>query len=133
MTELPERRPGTTVGSLTDRPNRLWPAAFLAALAVHLVVLYSPKAVGGPPITGIDKVTHVLIFAAPALALLMAGISGPGRRWALGILALHAPVSELIQHLALPSRSGDLYDVVADLGGVALAATVYVVWSHRQS
>jgi hypothetical protein len=132
MTEVRERTSGTTVG-LTDKPNTLWPAAFLVAMAVQLVALYFPGGVGGPHATGIDKVIHVLIFAAPALAVLNAGMSRPGRLWALGILALHAPVSELIQHLALPARSGDVFDVVADLGGVGLAATLYVVWSRRRS
>lgn len=129
MTGGPERTPGTTVGPPTDKPRRLWQMALLAALGIQLIVLYFPQAVGGPHVVGLDKVTHVIIFAVPALAALMAGIS---RSWALGILALHAPVSELIQHHALSQRSGDVLDVVADLGGVALAATVYVVWSRRQ-
>jgi hypothetical protein len=133
MTGLPEYTPATTEGPLTDRPNALWQAAFLAAMVVQLVAVYSPEGVGGPHVPGIDKVIHILIFAAPALALFMAGISRRVTLWALGILALHAPVSELIQHVALPARSGDVFDVVADLGGVALAATLYVVWSHRQS
>jgi hypothetical protein len=133
MTGLPERTPATTVGRRTDKPHRLWTAGLLVALAVQLVVLYSPQGVGGPQVSGIDKVVHVLIFAAPALAALMAGFSRRRLLWALGILALHAPVSELIQHLALPQRSGDVLDAVADLSGVALAATVYVVWSRRQS
>jgi len=133
MTGLPERTPDPAAGPITDRPHRLWPVALTAALAVQLVALYSPSEVGGPQIAGIDKVIHVLIFAAPALAVLMAGISRPLKLWALGILALHAPASELIQHLALPTRSGDVLDVMADLGGVVLAATVYVVWTRRQS
>jgi hypothetical protein len=133
MTGLPERTPATTAGRRTDKPHRLWTVGLLVALAVQLVVVYSPQGVGGPQVTGMDKVVHVLIFAAPALAALMAGFSRRWLLWALGILALHAPVSELIQHLALPQRSGDVLDAVADLSGVALAATVYVVWSRRQS
>ena len=41
--------------------------------------------------------------------------------------ALHAPVSELVQHVALPGRSGDAWDAVLDLVGVGLAAAVLVV------
>jgi hypothetical protein len=133
MTGLPEPTPATAAGRRTDKPHRLWTVGLLVALAVQLVVVYSPQGVGGPQVTGMDKVVHVLIFAAPALAALMAGFSRRWLLWALGILALHAPVSELIQHLALPQRSGDVLDAVADLSGVALAATVYVVWSRRQS
>jgi VanZ family protein len=37
----------------------------------------------------------------------------------LGLVAAYAVVSELIQGFALPGRSGDPLDVVADLAGVA--------------
>jgi hypothetical protein len=103
--------------------------AFGAALVLQLIIVYSPSGVGGPEITGLDKVVHVGIFAAPALAGLMAGISAP---WVLGALALHAPVTELVQHFALPHRDGDVFDVLADLGGVTLGALAAVVWSRRQ-
>jgi VanZ like family. len=98
------------------------------ALAVQLIAVYAPVGLAGPGITGLDKVVHVSIFFAPALALLMMGIRA---RWALGILALHAPVSELIQHFALPQRSGDVFDVMADLSGVVLGGLAYMVWKRR--
>jgi VanZ family protein len=94
-----------------------------------MVALYAPDGPAGPQISGLDKVIHVLIFAAPALAALMVGIRA---RWALGILAVHAPVSELIQHLVLPHRSGDVLDVMADLTGVVLGGWAYLVWNRRQ-
>jgi len=103
--------------------------AFGVALAVQLIIVYSPSGLAGPEVTGLDKVVHLVIFAAPAFAALMAGISAP---WALGILAVHAPVSELVQHFALPHREGDVLDVLADLGGVALGGLVYLVWSRRR-
>jgi hypothetical protein len=74
-------------------------------------------------------VVHICIFAGPALAALMAGISAP---WALGVLALHGPVSELVQHFALSHRSGDVFDAMADFVGVGLGALAYLVWSRRQ-
>jgi VanZ family protein len=98
-------------------------------MAIQLVVLYSAHGLSGPQVTGLDKVVHVSIFAAPALAALMAGISA---RWVLGILVVHAPVSELIQHFALPHRSGEVLDVVADLAGVAVGGLAFVVWSRRK-
>jgi hypothetical protein len=129
MTGLPESAADTTAGRLVRQPNRLWPLALGVALAIQLIVVYSPQGVGGPRIAGLDKVVHVLVFAAPALAALMAGISAA---WALGILAVHAPVSELIQHFALPHRSGDVMDVMADFAGVALGGLAFLVWSRRQ-
>ena len=109
-------------------PKLLWRLAFGVALAVQLIAVYSPHGLAGPGINGLDKVVHVFIFFAPALAVLMMGIRA---RWALGILAMHAPVSELIQHFGLPQRSGDVFDVVADLGGVALGWAAYLVWKRR--
>jgi hypothetical protein len=98
-------------------------------VVVQLIALYVPDAPAGPEIIGIDKVVHVSIFAAPALAALMVGLRA---RWALGILAVHAPISELIQHFVLTHRSGDVFDAVADLSGVLLGAMAFVVWNRRQ-
>ena len=103
--------------------------AFGAAVAVQLYAVYAPSGPGGPQINGLDKVIHALIFAAPAFAALMLGIRA---RWALGLLAAHAPVSELIQHLVLPQRSGDVLDIVADLSGVVLGGWAYLAWARRQ-
>jgi hypothetical protein len=128
MTKLTESTPAAADPSLR-RSNRLWRVVLVLAVALELIALYVPRAPAGPQITGLDKVVHVCIFAAPALAALMAGVSAP---WALGVLALHAPVSELIQHFALPHRSGDPLDAMADLGGVALGALAYMVWNRRQ-
>ena len=111
------------------RPKLFWRWAFGVALAVQLIAVYAPNAPAGPEINGLDKVIHVSIFAAPALAALMVGMRA---RWALGILAVHAPISELIQHLVIPQRDGDVLDVMADLGGVFLGGLAYLVWSRRQ-
>ena len=128
MTRLTESTPAAA-DPFRRRSNRLWRVALVLAVALQLVALYLPRAPAGPQITGLDKVVHVCIFAAPALAALMAGFGAP---WALGLLAVHAPVSELIQHFALLHRSGDPLDATADLGGVALGAIAYVVWNRRQ-
>jgi VanZ family protein len=110
-------------------PQLRWRWALGVALAVQLIAVYAPDAPGGPEISGLDKVIHVFIFAAPALAALMVGVRA---RLALGILAMHAPISELIQHFVIPHREGDVLDVVADLGGVVLGGLAYVVWNRRQ-
>lgn len=131
MTKAPDNGPaGRAGGSATARPRsrRFWRFAFGLAMSLQLVVLYFPQGPAGPQITGLDKVIHVVIFAGPALAALSAGLSA---RWTLGILAVHAPVSELIQQVGLPGRTGDLVDLAADVGGVALGALAYVVVSRR--
>ena len=80
----------------------------------------------------IDKVVHAALFALPAVIGVLAGVPP----WALGVvLAGHAPVSELIQHVFLPGRFGDPLDVVADLVGVGLGLAVGVLvlrlWQRR--
>ncbi len=94
----------------------------VAAVALQMVVLYAPS---GPDLgevgLPVDKVVHVAVFALATWALAAAGMS---RGWAVALMAVHAPISELVQHLALPDRSGDPADVVADLLGVTLGAVL---------
>jgi VanZ like family len=134
MTPRTTRVPPSTSGAEARKPDAgrsklLWRLAFGLALAMQLIVVYAPFGPGGPEISGLDKVVHMFIFFAPALAALMVGIRA---RWALGILLLHAPISELIQAFGLPQRDGDVFDVIADLAGVALGGLAYMVWKRRQ-
>ena len=129
MTTRAAGAPRTVPGSDPHMSKRLWRLVFRVALAVQLIAVYAPNGPSGPQINGLDEVIHVLIFAAPALAALMVGMRA---RWALGILAVHAPISELIQHFVLAHRDGDVFDVMADLGGVVLGGLAYVVWSRRR-
>ena len=130
MTTRPPGAPRAVADEHNPRSPRLWWRwAFGVALAAQLIAVYAPDGPGAPEITGLDKVIHLSIFAAPALAALMMGVRA---RWALGMLAVHAPVSELIQHFVLPHRDGDVFDVVADLSGVVLGGLAYVVWNRRQ-
>lgn len=108
---------------MTSTPTRrlIMPAMLVAALALQVVVLYAPEAPGpASPIPHGDKAVHALVFALPVL------VAGLGRRgwWPLVALvcAVHAPVSEIIQHVVLPHRSGDPWDVAADLAGVGAAS-----------
>lgn len=101
---------------------------FVAALVAQVVALYfqvpTPDEADGIP--QLDKVVHAAIFAAPAFLGVLAGL----RPWLVGlVLAIHAPVSEVIQHLFLPGRAGDPWDMVADWVGVAIgiAAGVWVL------
>lgn len=99
------------------RTGRGWRWAFAAALAVQIVVLYLPRAAA--PGTGLplDKIVHVAIFVAVAWTGVRAGI----RPWPLvAALCAQAVLSEIVQHVLLPARSGDPADVAADLVGIAL-------------
>jgi VanZ family protein len=97
---------------------------FVVVLVAHLASLYWPRIGIEGPVTWTDKVVHVLLFLAPTVTGLLAGVRPA---YLVGLLALHAPVSELVQHYLLPNRSGDVWDAVADLSGVVLGVTSVVV------
>ncbi|MCK6212655.1 VanZ family protein [Georgenia sp. EYE_87] len=103
-----------------------------AAVVVQLVVLYVPRVpeVGAVAVPGGDKIVHATVFAAVTLAGLRAGLS-PAVVAVFGVA--HAGVSELLQHTVLPARSGDPFDVLADLAGVALGALAAWWLAGRES
>jgi len=108
-----------------SRAQPRWRLAFVLSLLVQAVVLYAPS---GPPageLHGIDKLVHLGVFALPVAAGLLGGLPA---RWVVVPLALHAPVSELVQHYFLPHRDGDVLDALADLGGVGLGALAAGLW-----
>jgi VanZ family protein len=99
------------------RPRALAVAALVVACAVQLYGLYAPTSPGPPMPPGTDKVVHLLLFAAVMVTGLLAGIRA---RPLAAVLAAHAVVSEVVQHALLTGRTGDPWDVVADLVGVAV-------------
>ena len=103
----------------TGRPAVL--ALLVLAVAVQLVVLYSPDG-GGPPLfPQADKVVHLLVFLLPVALAVVAGFR---RRLVVAVFAAQAVLSEVVQAVFLPHRSGDVLDAVADLTGVALGVLV---------
>jgi VanZ family protein len=98
----------------------LWRIGFVAACLLHLYGVYSPRQAGpevGLPLA--DKVAHLFLFGSVAFLGLKAAVPA---RWLLVALVSNAVVSELVQYLVLPQRSGDPFDSVADLLGVAVGA-----------
>ncbi|EME19687.1 VanZ family protein [Rhodococcus triatomae] len=105
------------------RSPRLVP--FLVVSAVTLVMLFSPGSAvpSGPPNS--DKVTHLLMFLALAVAARYAGFRF---RWVLLGGLLYAAVSEVLQ-AALPiQRSGSVWDWAADAVGVLLGLGIVAAW-----
>jgi hypothetical protein len=94
------------------------------AVVAQLLVLYWPVVTVEGPVSWTDKVVHLLVFAVPTYAV---GRALGSVRAAVLIFAIHAPVSELVQHFLLPGRTGDVWDAVLDLVGVALGAAALVV------
>jgi len=118
--------------STTASPGRVVRVAAPLALVVHLAAIYWPRVDVVGPVPWTDKVVHVLLFGVPTVLLLLARPRRVHPALVVGALAVHAPVSELLQHLVLPHRSGDVWDAVADLGGVVLGVTLVVVGRRRE-
>ncbi|WP_323099472.1 VanZ family protein [Intrasporangium sp. YIM S08009] len=113
-----------STSSATSAPALLRrPGVHLAVLAVvvQLAVLYWPVVTVEGPVSWTDKVVHLLVFAVPTWAV---GRATGSVRLAAVVFAVHAPLSEVVQHVALPGRSGDVWDAVVDLVGVGLGAAV---------
>ena len=108
--------------------SRLLPGLAVAAVVVQMLVLYWPVVTVEGPVSWTDKVVHLLVFAVPTF---LVGRALGSVRTAVIIFAVHAPVSELVQHFLLPGRSGDPWDAVVDLVGVALGAAALVSGAHR--
>jgi VanZ family protein len=97
-------------------------AAAWLALAAQLAMLYAPSLPDAvpPPVPFADKLVHCVAFAlATAVWSRLTG------RTALvaALFSAHGVVSEFIQ-AALPARSADPWDALADLAGVALGIWV---------
>ena len=106
------------------RYSRVALVLFVLALAVQLWSVYSPDSPADPTFANEDKIVHALLFGVP-VAIAWAGRLRP--RLVTALLAVHAPVSELVQHYVLPHRSGDAWDAVADLTGVVLGVLAGVL------
>jgi alkylation response protein AidB-like acyl-CoA dehydrogenase len=104
-------------------------ALFAATVVANLLLLYWPRAVGAGGVPHLDKVVHLVAFAAVAWTGLRAGLPA---RWLGALLGVHAVTSETVQAWLLPGRSGDPADALADLGGVVLGL-IGGSWRHDRA
>ena len=80
--------------------------------------LYAPS----PPTTGpagTDKLGHLLGFGAPAAVAWWLG-----GRWWVGLMVVHALVSEELQHRISPERMMDGGDTLANLAGLSVGVSL---------
>lgn len=106
-----------------ERPRRTagrW-AVFAATVVLQLAVVYAPSAGPGGGVPYLDKLVHAVIFGAVAWAGLRLRLPAAAL---LGVLALHAVGSEILQSTLLPRRSGDALDAVADIVGIAIGVLI---------
>ncbi len=115
---MPSPQPGPPVAGPAPRVAggaATWTLAGAVLLSVY--VLFVPQPPGAPVFPYADKVVHLAVFALLAAAVRWR--CGPAWTGALAVAA-YAGLSEGVQALALPTRSGDLLDVLADLLGGGL-------------
>ncbi|WP_076259212.1 hypothetical protein [Intrasporangium flavum] len=113
-----------SVASSTALLRRSGVLLAVIAVAVQLAVLYWPVVTVEGPVSWTDKVVHLLVFAVPTWAV---GRATGSARLAALVFAVHAPLSEVVQHVALPGRSGDVWDAVVDLAGVGVGVGALVL------
>ena len=97
--------------------GRLSRGAFVLVVLVSVAVLFAPGDDVPAALPGVDKVVHLLLFAALAVTGRWAGLRPPAL--AVG-LAGYAAVSEVLQAVLPLARSGSVADLAADLAGVAV-------------
>lgn len=95
--------------------RRLGWALLVLALVAQVSGLYSPDVPGPEGVPGLDKVGHLLIFAAPAALAWALGV-----RWLVVLLVAHAVVAEPVQQVFVPGRVAEVADAVANLVGIGL-------------
>ncbi len=108
-------------------------SALAGTVLVSLAVLFAPASdvPSAPP--GVDKVVHLLLFAALALA----------GRWAgtrplplAALLLVYGAVSEVVQAMPALQRSGSVLDWLADAAGTGLGLLLWGAGrsrSHRRA
>lgn len=117
-------------GSVVGRAG-LFALALLANIGFYLPSV--PEGTPGAGMPGLDKAVHLLVFA---LTVFAAGrLLAPRTRFPMGwvvVAALaHALLTELVQLVLLPRRSGDGVDLLMDLIGIALGLGAWI-WLRRR-
>ncbi|WP_167584441.1 VanZ family protein [Kineococcus rubinsiae] len=102
--------------------------AFAGACLVSLVVLFAPSSGPAGTVPHLDKLVHAGVFGL----LVATGVLRFGHPRAVLLAAAgYAVLSEVVQHVALPGRTGDPTDVVADCTGALLGLTVVLRATRR--
>jgi len=100
------------------------------AVLVSLAVLFTPGDDVPSAPAGVDKLVHLSLFAALALAGRWAGV----RARALGALLVgYAVVSEVVQAVTPLQRSGSPADGVADVLGITLGLLTWAAVARRRA
>ncbi|MGY1694932.1 VanZ family protein [Geodermatophilus sp. SYSU D00814] len=119
---VPPRHPALRVHGALSR------GVFAVTVLVSLAVLFAPgdDVPAAPP--GVDKLVHLALFLALALAGRWAGV----RAVPLAVLLVgYGAVSELVQALSDLQRSGSVVDWLADVAGTGLGLLAWAGVGRR--
>ena len=94
------------------------------------------------PAIGLDKVVHIFMYAGFAFACLWGyrsqfvsnGLAYKKRAVLLAIVIsiVYGGLTELIQEYLVPTRSGNVFDFVADCLGAGLGVLFFYLFFHRK-
>ncbi|WP_169063842.1 VanZ family protein [Geodermatophilus dictyosporus] len=102
--------------------------AFAVTVLVSLAVLFAPASDVPTAPPGVDKLVHLALFLALALAGRWAGI----RPVPLAVLLLaYGAVSEVVQAASALARSGSVLDWLADAAGIGLGLLAWSAGERR--
>ena len=111
--------------------ERVRQGVFAAVLVLSLVILFAPGNEVPPAPPGVDKVVHLVLFAALACTAVLAGL---GRSSAIGLLLLlYAAGSEVLQAIPVLDRSASVLDWVADAAGVLVGIALTIAVRRRRT
>ena len=101
---------------------------FAVVVLASLAVLFAPAddVPSTPP--GVDKLVHLLLFAALAVSGRWAGARAGVLGW---LLVLYAAASEVVQGVSSLERSASVADWVADGAGVLLGLLAWT-WARQR-
>ena len=91
-------------------------------------MLFVPRAPAPPPVPEFDKLVHGGLFLL--LAVTTRWRFGP-RLGLLATVAAYGVLSEIVQAVLLPDRSGDPFDALADATGALLGWLLARWWQRR--
>ena len=92
-------------------------------------MLFAPRAPTPPSVPGFDKLVHGGLFLL--LAVTTRWRFGP-RLGLLATVAAYGVLSEIVQAVLLPDRSGDPFDALADTTGALLGWLLARWWQRRR-
>lgn len=110
-----------------DLARRRTVAALAWSLAVAALLLTPGDDLPSPGLPFLDKAAHALVFAIHFVLVARAsGVrrrAGPAAAFAASVSGIYAAALEAAQ-IPIPGRSWELWDLVAGLAGIALAAAL---------